>query len=154
MRLVNAAKVLAGRLAGRSRYRQSLVAYSFLLDYLPGWNEAYRPEGFIQYQLFLPKETAEAGFARAISLQHEAGAVASLAVLKRHRADPLPRAYALDGYSLALDFAITRRNRSRLISLCRAFDRLVADSGGRLYKAKDCVGSVERLAAGSTGSTR
>ena len=72
----------------------------------------YRPDGFIQYQLFLPKETAEAGFARAIALQHEAGVVSSLAVVKRHRADPFPRAYALDGYSLALDFPITRRNRA------------------------------------------
>jgi len=146
MRLVNAAKYVAGWLAGRTRYRQSLVAYSFLLDYLPGWNEAYRPDGFIQYQLFLPKETAEAGFARAICLQHEAGVVSSLAVVKRHRADRFPRAYALDGYSLALDFPITRGTASRLVGLCRAFDRLVFDAGGRLYKAKDCVGSVERLA--------
>jgi len=146
MRLVNAAKYVAGRLAGRTRYRQSLVAYSFLLDYLPGWNEAYRPHGFIQYQLFLPKETAEGGFARAIELQHEAGVVSSLAVVKRHRADGSSRAYALDGYSLALDFPITRGNADRLVGLCRALDRLVAGSGGRLYKAKDCVGSVERLA--------
>jgi hypothetical protein len=153
MKLVNAAKYLVGRLAGRTRYRQSLVAYSFLLDYVPGWNEAYRPAGFIQYQLFLPKETAESGFARAIAFQHEAGVVASLAVVKRHRADPFPRAYALDGYSLALDFPITRRNASRLIGLCRAFDRLVAEAGGRLYRAKDCVGSVERLAARPAGGS-
>jgi len=64
MRFVNSAKFLAGRLAGRSRYRQSLVAYSFLLDYVPGWNEAYRPGGFIQYQMFVPKEKAEEAFRR------------------------------------------------------------------------------------------
>jgi decaprenylphospho-beta-D-ribofuranose 2-oxidase len=147
MRAVNAAKFLAGRLAGRARYRQSLVAYSFLLDYLPGWNEIYRPGGFIQYQLFVPKERAGEAFTRAIRLQHEHGAVSTLAVLKRHRADPFPRAYAPDGFSLALDFPVTRGNAERLIRLCRAYDRLLLDCGGRTYKAKDCIGSVERLAA-------
>jgi FAD/FMN-containing dehydrogenase len=151
MRFVNAAKFLAGRLGGRARYRQSLVAYSFLLDYLPGWNEAYRPGGFIQYQLFVPKERAEEAFARALLLQHEADVVSSLAVIKRHRADSSPRAYAPDGFSLALDFPVTRGNATRLIRLCRAFDRVLLDTGGRAYPAKDCVGTVERLRAARRG---
>ena len=149
MRAVNAAKYLSGRLPGRARYRQSLVAYSFLLDYLPGWNGAYRPGGFIQYQLFIPKERAEEAFRTAIALQQNTGVVSSLAVVKRHRKDPFPLGYAPDGFSLALDFPITRRNASRLIHLCRGFDRVVADSGGRIYKAKDCVGSFERIGARS-----
>ena len=37
-----------------------LVAFSFLLDYVPNWRKAYLPGGFIQYQSFVPKETAEA----------------------------------------------------------------------------------------------
>ncbi len=147
MRLVNVAKFLAGRLAGRTRTRQSLVAYSFLLDYLPGWNEAYRPGGFIQYQLFVPKERAEEAFARALRLQQEAEVVSSLAVAKRHREDRFPLGYAPDGFSLALDFPVTRANSSRLIRLCRAFDALLLETGGRAYRAKDCVGTVERLAA-------
>jgi FAD/FMN-containing dehydrogenase len=151
MRLVNKAKFLAGRLAGRARYRQSLVAYSFLLDYVPGWNEAYRPGGFIQYQLFVPKQRAEEAFARALVLQQEAGVVSSLAVVKRHRADPSPRGYAPDGFSLALDFPVTRGNAGRLVRLCRAFDRILLETGGRAYRAKDCVGTVERLAAARRG---
>jgi FAD/FMN-containing dehydrogenase len=151
MRLVNAAKFLAGRLAGRARYRQSLVAYSFLLDYVPGWNEAYRPGGFIQYQLFVPKQRAEEAFARALVLQQEAGVVSSLAVVKRHRADPSPRGYAPDGFSLALDFPVTRGNAGPLVRLCRDFDRILLETGGRAYRAKDCVGTVERLAAARRG---
>ncbi|MGE5346090.1 MAG: FAD-binding oxidoreductase [Acidithiobacillales bacterium] len=147
MRAVNAAKYMAARLAGRTRYRQSLVAYSFLLDYLPGWNEIYRPGGFIQYQLFVPKERAAEALTKAIHLQHEHRAVSTLAVLKRHRADPFPRGYAPDGYSLALDFPVIRGNAERLIRLCRAYDRLLLGCGGSAYKAKDCVGSVERLEA-------
>jgi len=151
MRLVNTAKFLAGRLAGRARYRQSLVAYSFLLDYVPGWNEAYRPGGFIQYQLFVPKERAEEAFSRALVLQQEEEVVSSLAVVKRHRADTFPRGYAPDGFSLALDFPITRGNAGRLIRLCRGFDRVLLETGGRAYRAKDCVGTVERLASARGG---
>ena len=117
MRFVNLGKYAASLLRGRARNRQSLVAYSFLLDYLPGWNEAYRPGGFIQYQLFVPRDAAEAAFERALDLQHEMGVVSSLAVVKRHRADRFSRGYALDGFSLALDFPVTRRNASRLIAL-------------------------------------
>ncbi|HEY3350810.1 MAG TPA: FAD-binding oxidoreductase [Thermoanaerobaculia bacterium] len=151
MRLVNAAKFLAGRFAGRARYRQSLVAYSFLLDYVPGWNEAYRPGGFIQYQLFVPKEKAEEAFARALVLQQEVEVVSSLAVVKRHRADTFPRGYAPDGFSLALDFPVTRGNADRLVRLCRGFDRILLESGGSAYRAKDCVGTVDRLAAARAG---
>ena len=151
MRLVNMAKYASAAFHGRHRYRQSLVAFSFLLDYLPGWNEAYRPGGFIQYQLFVPKEAAEATLGRALHLQHEMGVVSSLAVIKRHRADPSPRGYVLDGFSLALDFPVTRRNASGLIGLSRAFDALLLECGGRAYKAKDCVGSVERLAGARRG---
>jgi decaprenylphospho-beta-D-ribofuranose 2-oxidase len=142
MRLVNAAKYFAAR---RAAYRQSLVAFSFLLDYLPGWNSVYLPGGFIQYQLFIPKERAHAVFEKAVSLQHEAGVVSYLGVVKRHRPDRFRATHAVDGFSLALDFPVTSRNASRLIGLCRAYDRLVLENGGRLYKAKDCVGSVERL---------
>lgn len=151
MRLVNAAKFLVGRLAGRARYRQSLVAYSFLLDYVPGWNEAYRPGGFIQYQLFVPREKAEEAFARALVLQQEVEVVSSLAVVKRHRADASPRGYAPDGFSLALDFPVTRSNAGRLVRLCRGFDRILLETGGRAYRAKDCVGTVDRLAAARGG---
>src|SRR5664279_645320 len=103
---------------------------SFLLDYLPGFNEAYRPAGFIQYQLFVPRDAAEAAFRKALLMQHEMGVVSSLAVIKRHRADPSPRGYVLDGFSLAMDFAVTRRSASRLVRLCRAFYALLLQCGG------------------------
>lgn len=149
MRLVNAAKFAAHRLQGRARYRQSLVAFSFLLDFVPGWRDVYRPRGFIQYQLFIPKETAAAAFAKALALQRETGVFSYLGVLKRHRKERLPLVtrYAPDGYSLALDFPVTAAGGARLLALCRAYDRLVLDSGGAFYKAKDSVGSFERAAA-------
>ena len=64
---------------------------------------------------------------------------------------PRPARYAPDGFSLALDFPVTRGNAARLIRLCRDFDRVLLETGGRAYKAKDCVGTVERLAAARRG---
>ena len=101
--------------------------------------------------MFVPKETAEEAFSRALVLQQEAEVVSSLAVVKRHRADVSPRGYAPDGFSLAMDFAVTRRGADRLIRLCRGFDRILLETGGRAYRAKDCVGTVERLAAARRG---
>jgi len=144
-------KYAAHRLQGRHTTRESLVQYSFLLDFVPDWRDMYRPGGFIQYQLFVPKERALEALTEAIRLQHRHGVVSYLGVVKRHRADRYPgptrTTYVKDGYSLALDFPVTERNSPRLIALCRALDELVARSGGGLYKAKDCVGSVERMSA-------
>jgi decaprenylphospho-beta-D-ribofuranose 2-oxidase len=150
MRLVNAAKFHATRLAGRKTARESLVQYSFLLDFVPDWRDMYLPSGFIQYQLFVPMERALEALAEAIRLQHRFGVFSYLGVVKRHRPDrypgPTKTRYIVDGYSLALDFPVTDRNAPRLIALCRAYDELLAACGGGLYKAKDCVGSVERMA--------
>jgi len=144
MRFVNLGKFLAGRAAGKHRYRQTLAGFNFLLDALPNWRNAYLPGGFIQYQLFVPKERALAVLTEAIRLQHRLGVVSYLGVLKRHRLDPSPNGYTPDGFSLALDFPVTRANSSRLVALCRRYDALVREAGGRVYRAKDCVGSWER----------
>ncbi|MBC8065023.1 MAG: FAD-dependent oxidoreductase [Chlorobia bacterium] len=59
MRGLNLAKNLSAKLIGNKKmYRQSLVAFSFLLDYVPDWRNAYLPGGFIQYQSFVSKEKA------------------------------------------------------------------------------------------------
>jgi FAD/FMN-containing dehydrogenase len=144
MRAVNAAKFLAEKAVGSHRYRQTLAGFNFLLDSLPEWRGIYRPGGFIQYQLFVPKERALEVLGEAIRLQHRLGVVSYLGVLKRHRLDPSPNGYTPDGYSLALDFPVTRANAPRLIALCRRYDALVREAGGKVYRAKDCVGSWER----------
>lgn len=142
MRVVNEAKYRLHQLSGRTTYIESLVAYSFLLDFIPGWQDVYRPGGFIQYQMFVPKERAAFVLTEAIRRQHELGVPTYLAVLKRHRRDSFRSGYVPDGYSLALDFPVTEENAGRLITLCRGYDALLAANGGAPYKAKDCVGSL------------
>ena len=135
MRMVNTAKYLAGRREKPSN--QSLAAYSFLLDYVPDWELAYQPGGFIQYQSFIPKERARAVFRQQIEMQQVEKLEAFLGVMKRHRTDRFLLSHGVDGYSLALDFKVTESNRTRLWALCHRMNDLVLEAGGRFYFAKD-----------------
>ena len=138
MRLLNAAKDRAGRLLGDGKtVVQGLVAFNFLLDYVPNWREAYGREGFVQYQAFVPKAAARGVFARLGEMGQEARLESFLGVMKRHRPDPFLLSYAVDGYSLALDFKLTAANRVRLLDLCHRMNDVVLAAGGRFYLAKD-----------------
>lgn len=146
MRLVNAIKYRSGRRhARRPPYRQSLVAFSFLLDYVPRWKYAYKPAGLIQYQSFVPKARAAEVFAEQMRLARAAGIQPFLGVLKKHRPDPFLMTHAVDGYSLALDFPVPRGGREPLWELARRMDPVVAEAGGRFYFAKDSTMTPEVL---------
>ncbi len=137
MRAINLAKVLASRFGPKGRYRQSHAGFHFLLDYVPDWKRIYEPGGLIQFQSFVPKETALATFERLLRMQQERGLVNWLSVIKRHRPDSFLLTHALDGWSLAQDFAITDRNRVAVWQLCQDMAAIVVDAGGRFYPAKD-----------------
>lgn len=138
MRLVNAAKHHSARILGNGKpHPQSLVGFSFLLDYVPHWRQAYLPDGFIQYQSFVPRAEAIGVFRRQIELQHRAGIVSFLGVLKLHRPDRYLFSHGVDGYSFALDFKVSRKNWPKLQALCHQMNDLVLDAGGRFYLAKD-----------------
>lgn len=140
MRLVNAAKFHVSNTVGKNAvYRQSLAAFSFLLDYVPGWKKAYLPGGLIQHQSFVPAAAAEQVFSRQLELCRRRGMPSFLAVLKRHRPDPFLLSHAVDGFSLALDFPVTRGNRERLWQLVRELAEPVVEAGGRFYPAKDAA---------------
>jgi len=138
MRLLNAAKQFASSTIGNNKmHDQSLVAFSFLLDYVPDWRKAYEPGGFIQYQTFVPKEHAKAVFAEQVRLQQEYKLESFLGVLKRHRPDKFLFSHAVDGYSMALDFKVTAKNKAKLWELAHKMNDLTIKHGGRFYFAKD-----------------
>jgi decaprenylphospho-beta-D-ribofuranose 2-oxidase len=138
MRLLNAAKQFASSTIGNNKmHDQSLVAFSFLLDYVPDWRRAYEPGGFIQYQTFVPKERAKVVFAEQVRLQQEYKLESFLGVLKRHRPDRFLFSHAVDGYSLALDFKVTAKNKAKLWELAHKMNELTLKHGGRFYFAKD-----------------
>jgi FAD/FMN-containing dehydrogenase len=57
--------------------------------------------------------------------------------MKKHRPDDFLLSHVVDGYSLAMDFPVTRANRADLWKLCGELSDLVCEAGGRFYPAKD-----------------
>ena len=154
MRLVNTGKFVSsrlfdGKLGGGKRhtYRQPIVPFQFLLDYVPRWREAYGKSGFIQVQPFLPVAQAREGFRRILALCQDEGLPSYLAVFKRHRPDQFLLTHALDGYSLAMDFRVNDRNRQRVWALGQAIGDIVVELGGRFYFAKDAVARADQVRA-------
>jgi FAD/FMN-containing dehydrogenase len=135
--LINKAKYLSGNLLGAKQNRQSHAAYHFLLDYVPDWKNSYGSGGLIQYQPFIPKETARDAFADILRVCQRRRLPNYLTVFKRHRPDDFLMTHGLDGYSLAMDFRITDKRRPRLAALTRELDDIVLAAGGRFYFAKD-----------------
>lgn len=146
MRMINWAKIVAGKMMPQGHtYLQSHAAFAFLLDYVPDWKLSYRPGGLIQYQSFIPKARAAETFEEILRTTQDEGLPSYLGVLKKHRPDPFLLTHAVDGYSLALDFRVTPKNRKRLWEMTRRLDELVLGAGGRFYFAKDLTLRPDRL---------
>lgn len=140
MRAINLAKYLHGSVvADGAVYRQSLAAFSFLLDYIPDWKKAYLPGGLIQHQSFVPAAAAERVFSRQLEICRRWGMPSYLGVLKRHRPDDFLLTHAVDGFSLALDFPVIEARRAELWAMIREIAEPVVAAGGRFYAAKDAA---------------
>lgn len=140
MRVVNWAKFsAAGWEQRKSPYYQPIMQFQFLLDSLPGWERSYSPGRLVQIQLFAPKERAIQVFRHATELQQEARLESFLTVLKRHRPDDAALTWALDGFSLAMDFKVTRVNEGKFRALWQKIALVNLQAGGRFYFAKDSL---------------
>jgi FAD/FMN-containing dehydrogenase len=139
MRFVNWAKFLQTKISPRKQLRQAHAAFAFLLDYVPNWKKSYGSGGLIQYQSFIPKERAEEAFRDQLLLCQKENLEPLLAVFKRHRPDAFLMTHAVDGYSLALDFKVTERDRAKLWKLTESLNQIVLSAGGRFYMAKDAT---------------
>jgi FAD/FMN-containing dehydrogenase len=137
VRFVNWAKFISSKFSPKKQFRQAHAAFAFLLDYVPNWKKSYGKGGLIQFQSFIPKESAEDAFRKQIELCKREKLAPFLSVFKRHRADNFLMTHAVDGYSLALDFKVTASNRARLWKLTENLNEIVLAAGGRFYMAKD-----------------
>ena len=144
----NTAKYLLNRTLGNNKtYLQSLVAFTFLLDYVPSWERAYGKGGMIQYQSFVPFDTAHDTFREILQLSQQRGLPAYLGVMKRHRPDNFLFSHAVDGFSLALDYKVPYRRQDKLVKLTRELNQVVLSGGGRFYFAKDSALTLEDVRA-------
>ncbi len=122
----NNAKYFLNKTIGNNKqYLQSFVAFTFLLDYVPGWELSYGKGGLIQYQSFFPKEGAHEGFKEILKISHRYRNPSYLGVVKRHRPDKFLLSHAVDGFSLALDFKVSQHNRKKLQQLTQEMNQIV-----------------------------
>lgn len=139
-RFVNWAKYLASAIAPKGKkFRQSHAQFAFLLDFVPNWKKSYGKGGLIQFQSFIPKEAAEATFRKQFELSQQRKQVPLLAVFKRHQPDKFLMSHAVDGFSMALDYRVTDKNREAVWKLAHDMNELVLAAGGRFYFAKDAT---------------
>jgi len=138
MRLANRAQFTAGRLRSqRGPQRVPLAQYHFFHDYIPGWRKVALPYGMCQFQVFAPADTAYDLFIELLGRTHHAGIAPYLVTCKRHRADESLLRYQVDGYSLSLDFLITKSNHERLALLLGQMREQAFAARARFYMAKD-----------------
>jgi FAD/FMN-containing dehydrogenase len=139
MKFTNAMKYRAAKRESGKKRLQRFAEFNFLLDSVPNWKYAYKPGALIQYQMFVPKENAHAAFADITAYSRDRAHPPYLAVMKRHRPDRFLLSHGVDGYSLALDYPVTKKNREDLWALTAEMDRKVLAAGGKFYFAKDCT---------------
>ena len=120
--------------ANRANEIMDFDSFFYPLDRIHNWNLAYGRKGFIQYQIVLPTESSRSGFLELFELLNKSRRLSFLAVLKRFgQGNRGFLSFPTKGYTLALDFPVTRG----LISFLQELDRLVLKFGGRVYLAKD-----------------
>ena len=119
---------------GISKQKKDIDTFFYPLDAIINWNRIYGKAGFIQYQFILPKKTSYEGLERIISMISASGKGSFLAVLKLFgKANGNYLSFPIEGYSLALDFKITKG----LFELLNNLDKIVVKYEGRIYLAKD-----------------
>ncbi len=121
-----------------------MQTFFFPLDRVHEWNRLYGKSGFHQFQCVIPPTDAEPVLRQMLTLIAASGRASPLAVLKRLG----PQGGGLlsfphEGFTLAVDI----RNRGNVADLFRKLEQLCLSAGGRVYAAKDSLGSAEAFSA-------
>ncbi len=119
--------------AGAKVHITDYDTFFYPLDFVNNWNRIYGRRGFTQYQLVIPRAASRRGLPAILQRISQSGLGSFLAVLKLFGPQNGLVSFPMEGYTLALDFPMSRR----LLPCLDAFDRLVLEHGGRLYLAKD-----------------
>jgi len=107
--------------------------FFYPLDSILGWNRIYGRRGFVQFQCVLPLAESYAGLSALLDAVAAAGQGAFLSVLKRFGTQESRFSFPMEGYTLALDFPVSRRS----LAMMERLDEITVTHGGRFYLAKD-----------------
>jgi FAD/FMN-containing dehydrogenase len=132
-----------------SKRVQRVVPYEpffYPLDSIHEWNRMYGKRGFLQYQFVVPFEDGFGAMREIIGRIRQSGEGSFLTVLKTFGKIPSPGmlSFPRPGLTLALDFAY---GGQKTLQLLDELDRIVRQSGGAVYPAKDARMSAENFQA-------
>jgi FAD/FMN-containing dehydrogenase len=108
-------------------------SFFFPLDFIHEWNRIYGKRGFVQYQCVWPLTESRAGLIETLEAIAKWGGGSFLTVLKKFGAQEGMLSFPMPGYTLALDFPVTKG----LMEFLDGLDAMVLKRGGRVYLAKD-----------------
>lgn len=117
--------------------------FFFPLDAIGNWNRGYGTRGFIQYQFVIPEKDGRATLKTILEMIGRSGCTPFLNVFKKMGAGQGILSFPFKGYTLAIDFPVTRK----LASFTKELDEVVLKAGGRLYLGKDAMMSREGFRA-------
>ncbi|TMC61741.1 MAG: FAD-binding oxidoreductase [Chloroflexota bacterium] len=120
--------------------------FFYPLDSIHEWNRLYGKRGFLQYQFVVPFQDGFGAMREIIGRIRRSGEGSFLTVLKTFGTirSPGMLSFPRPGITLALDFAY---GGQKTLQLLDELDKVVRQSGGAVYPAKDARMSAENFQA-------
>jgi FAD/FMN-containing dehydrogenase len=126
-------------------FQTNFDTFFYPLDAINNWNRGYGKRGFSQYQFVIPIENASIHLKKVLNTLSDYGQTSFLTVLKVFgEENENYLSFPQKGYTLAMDFAISRKS----LEMFNALDKIVDSAGGRLYLTKDVRMSNEFFTKG------
>lgn len=107
--------------------------YFYPLDAIRNWNRMYGKKGFVQYQFVLPLNESFEGIKKVLEMVTQDQTASFLVVLKKMGKGHNMLSFPMEGYTLALDFPVSKRT----FRLLEKLDKIIEAHNGRIYLAKD-----------------
>lgn len=120
--------------------------FFYPLDSIHNWNRMYGKRGFLQYQFVVPFDHGFEAMSEILGRIRRSGEGSFLTVLKTFGDIQSPGllSFPRPGLTLALDFAY---GGQKTLCLLDDLDKIVRESGGAVYPAKDARMSAENFQA-------
>jgi len=121
---------------GKNTSKEKLVYwddYFYPLDKILEWNKIYGRKGFVQYQCVFPLEKSKEGIIELLMEIDKSNVSSFLSVLKRFGDQESNFSFPMEGYTIALDFPVSKET----FDLLEKLDDITLKYEGRFYLAKD-----------------
>ncbi|MEP7288150.1 MAG: FAD-binding oxidoreductase [Chloroflexota bacterium] len=141
VRLLNE-MVYRSQFAKSRQFLESYEPFFYPLDFIMDWNRGYGKQGFLQYQCVVATSDNYRAITQILSEIRRAGEGSFVNVFKKFGdiKSPGMLSFPRPGITLALDFSYRGQRTLRFLD---KLDKIVRDSGGAVYPAKDAHMSAE-----------